>query len=254
MVMPELFDKHGGFRPLHAFTMATIIQLETLRFCRRFLTRDHREAGDKFYDPNGCQYDQMTQAARSGRQSIIEDSERSASPKETETPLTDAARARLSELRGDYEVLILDRGALPWPVHSADAKRMNSIPLDQPSFSDDMLHESAKYALEQRRKYASWLDAEDPTVVANAMLIIISKALNLLRSQIETPEEPVEQTVGSNERLVARRAEVRPEPRPTDSSPVCPQCGKAMRRRKSGKGEFWGCSSYPDCRGTRPVA
>jgi restriction system protein len=108
--MPELFDKHGGFRRLHSFTLATIVQLETLRFCRRFLTHDHREADDKFYDPKGRQYDQMTQAARSGRQNIIEGSERSSTSKDTEMKLTDVARASLSELRGDYEMFILDRG------------------------------------------------------------------------------------------------------------------------------------------------
>jgi len=81
---PDLFDKHGGFRKLHSFTLATIIQLETLRFCRRFLTFDHRDAPAKFYDPKGRQYDQMTQAARSGRQNIIEGSERSATSKDTE--------------------------------------------------------------------------------------------------------------------------------------------------------------------------
>ncbi|MBT3376980.1 MAG: hypothetical protein HN742_35685 [Lentisphaerae bacterium] len=26
-----------------------------------------------------------------------------------------------------------------------------------------------------------------------------------------------------------------------------------MRRRRSAKGGFWGCSAYPECRGTRPV-
>ena len=41
--MSELFDKHGGFRRLHSFTLATIVQLDTLRFCRRFLTSDPRE-------------------------------------------------------------------------------------------------------------------------------------------------------------------------------------------------------------------
>ena len=48
--MSELFDKHGGFRRLHSFTLATIVQLDTLRFCRRFLTSDPREAGGKFYE------------------------------------------------------------------------------------------------------------------------------------------------------------------------------------------------------------
>ena len=37
------------------------------------------------------------------------------------------------------------------------------------------------------------------------------------------------------------------------ATPVCPECGKPMRRRHSGKGDFWGCSGYPDCRGTRDI-
>jgi four helix bundle protein len=114
--MPELFDKRGGFRRLHSFTLATIVQLETLRFCRRFITQDPRESGAKFYDPKGRQYDQMTQAARSGRQNIIEGSERSATSKDTEMKLTDVARASLSELRGDYEI----------PIVTAKEKEMNS--------------------------------------------------------------------------------------------------------------------------------
>ena len=53
VLTPELFDKHGGFRRLHSFTLATIVQLDTLRFCRRFITQDPRESGGKFYDPRG---------------------------------------------------------------------------------------------------------------------------------------------------------------------------------------------------------
>ena len=247
--MPELFDKHGGFRKLHTFTLATVVQLDTQRFCRRFLTSDPREAGEKFYDPKGRQYDQMTQAARSGRQNIIEGSERSATSKDTEMKLTDVGRASLSELRGDYEVFILDRGQLPWSVHSAEAKAMNAISLDPAPFADDMVHESAKHALEQRKKYARWLDADDAVVVANAMLIIIGRALNMLKSQIEAQGQAFEETGGFSERLTAKRIEAREKERPP--APDCPRCGKPMRRRKSAKGEFWGCSAFPDCRETR---
>ncbi len=42
--MSEIFDKHGDFRRLHSFTLATIVQLDTLRFCRQFLTSNPREA------------------------------------------------------------------------------------------------------------------------------------------------------------------------------------------------------------------
>lgn len=249
--MPELFDKHGGFRKLHTFTLATVIQLETLRFCRRFLTHDHREAGAKFYDPKGRQYDQMTQAARSGRQNIIEGSERSATSKDTEMKLTDVARASLSELRGDYEIWILDRGQLPWSVHDEEAKILNAISLDPAPFTDDMVHESARHALTQRRKYARWLDSEDDLIVANAMLLIIGRALNMLKSQIEAQGAAFEQTGGFSERLTARRLAVREQQR--EPAPACPQCAQPMRRRKSAKGDFWGCSGYPECKGTRPI-
>lgn len=42
-----------------------------------------------------------------------------------------------------------------------------------------------------------------------------------------------------------------PEP-----SPGCPECGQVMVVRKANKGKrqetFWGCPSFPDCRGSRP--
>lgn len=249
--MAELFDKHGGFRRLHSFTLATIVQLETLRFCRRFLTADPRERETKFYDPKGRQYDQMVQAARGGRQNIIEGSERAATSKDTEMKLTDVARASLSELRGDYEVLILDRGELPWSVHSPEAKAINAVSLDAPAFQDDMVHESAKHAREQRKKYARWLDADDPVVVANAMLMMIGRALNMLKSLIESQGKAFEKTGGFSERLSTKRREIRDQQKDA-AAPACPQCGQPMRRRQSAKGDFWGCSAYPDCKGTRP--
>jgi four helix bundle suffix protein len=250
--MPGIFDKHGGFRRLHSFTLATIVQVETLRFCRRFLTFDHHDAQIKFYDPKGRQYDQMTQAARSGRQNIIEGSERSSTSKDTEMKLTDVGRASLSELRGDYEIFILDRGQLPWSVHSSEAQAINAISLDDAPFTDDMVHESAKHAREQRKKYAKWLDSDDAVVVANTMLIIIGRTLNMLKSQIEAQGKAFEETGGFSERLTTKRIAAREQQKST-GFPNCPLCGKPMRRRTSAKGDFWGCSAFPDCKGTRPL-
>lgn len=41
--------------------------------------------------------------------------------------------------------------------------------------------------------------------------------------------------------------------------PACPLCGGAMVLRTAKRGDnagsqFWGCSAYPKCRGTRPLA
>jgi four helix bundle suffix protein len=193
----------------------------------------------------------MIQAARSGRQNIIEGSERAATSKDTEMKLTDVARASLSELRGDFEIVILERNQLPWSVYSPEAKAVNAISIDPVTFTDDMVRESAKHALEQREKYAKWLDADDPVIVANAMLIIIGRALNMLKSQIRTQGKAFEKTGGFSERLTAKRLEARESEKL--HSPECPECGKPMRQRRSVKGPFWGCSAFPECKGTRPV-
>lgn len=113
-----------------------------------------------------------------------------------------------------------------------------------------MVHESAKHALTQRRKYARWLDSGDPLVVANAMLILIGRALNLLKSQIEAQGKAFEETGGFGERLTARRLAAREEQRA--NGPECPQCGASMRLRKSARGDFRGYPAYPECKGIKP--
>ena len=165
--------------------------------------------------------------------------------------LTDVARASLSELRGDYEIMILDRDQLPWSVHSPEARAVNAISLDQAPFADDMVRESAKHALEQRKKYARWLDADDAVVVANAMLIIIGRALNMLKRQLEAQGKAFEESGGFRERLTARRLKAREKDEPP--SPECPLCSKPMRQRRSARGDFWGCAAFPDCKGTKPM-
>ena len=48
-------------------------------------------------------------------------------------------------------------------------------------------------------------------------------------------------------------------PKTTQNSPSCPSCGGGMVRRTARRGvnaggEFWGCRTYPDCRGVRSNA
>lgn len=40
---------------------------------------------------------------------------------------------------------------------------------------------------------------------------------------------------------------------PTTRPPTCPRCGSSMRQRKGRYGQFWGCSKYPRCKGTRTI-
>ena len=45
----------------------------------------------------------------------------------------------------------------------------------------------------------------------------------------------------------------------TKPEPYCPECGAKMVLRRAGLfapgkfDPFWGCSEYPDCRGTRDI-
>jgi hypothetical protein len=46
---------------------------------------------------------------------------------------------------------------------------------------------------------------------------------------------------------------------PSESAPDCPQCGAQMVKRMAKKGSragdaFWGCSTYPGCRGTKAAS
>lgn len=39
----------------------------------------------------------------------------------------------------------------------------------------------------------------------------------------------------------------------TEGKDICPECGSLLKKRKGKFGDFYGCSSYPQCRFTRPV-
>ncbi len=240
-------DKSGGYRWLDSFIMASIVQLATIRFCGKFLDRRN--------DPCGRQYDQMTQAARSGKENLIEGSERTATSKETEMKLTDVARASLCELRGDYETWLLRRGQPPWRRAAPEAKTLFNLRLDKPEYSDDIAHDCCAHILNQQKKFSKWLDSDDDTVAANALLILISRTVNMLTHQLQALGERFEETGGFREKLTASRTDTRAR---QEDSPACPECGKPMHRRKARTGtnagrEFWGCTDYPGCTGVREV-
>lgn len=66
----------------------------------------------------------MIQAARSGKQNIVEGSAASGTSKETEIKLTNVAKASLQELLIDYEDYIRTRNLMLWEKDSVQALKM----------------------------------------------------------------------------------------------------------------------------------
>ena len=86
--------EHGGYQTLLSYQKARIVYDGTVWFCKRFL------------DPRSRTVDQMVQAARSGKQNIVEGaSQVSGISKEAELKLLNVARASLEELLEDYSAI-----------------------------------------------------------------------------------------------------------------------------------------------------
>lgn len=83
--------QHGGYKNLITYQKSEIIYDGTIYFTKRFFRKYDRTI------------DQMVQAARSGKQNIVEASMASGTSKEMELKLTNVPRASLEELLIDYQ-------------------------------------------------------------------------------------------------------------------------------------------------------
>jgi four helix bundle suffix protein len=239
-----------GFYWLDTWVMANVIQLATQDFCSRFLNRSN--------DPCGRQYDQMTQAARSAPANIAEGNSRHSTSKEAEMKLTDVARATLAELTNDFLNWLLLHEQLPWSTHSAEYIEVETIKLDKPGYQDDILYQSSIHILKQKHLFDKWLLSEDSMTVANCILVLCNRLVLMLSRQIENQLATFREEGGFTEALTAERLAHRTEKSLQDDAPLCPQCGKPMIKRMAKKGmnsgrEFWSCSNYPACNGTRKI-
>jgi Zn-finger domain associated with topoisomerase type I len=241
----QLFSRHGGYRRLDSFMISSIIYYSTVEFCR--------EHGMK-----GRQQEQMVQAARSGRQNIAEGSERASTSAETEIKLVDVARASLIELQLDYEDYINLSGGHPWPDDSQEAKDVWNVRLARLESEKYDAHNFSKLVAENRKRFAKWLKSDDPMTIANALVRLCERADLLLHRQLDSLGERFVEEGGFREKMTRVRLSARDEHQSEsaekqEEAPKCPACGKPMRKREAkadGK-PFWGCSGYPECRGTR---
>ena len=170
--------KHGGYKKLLSFRKAEIVYDATVYFC------------DRFIDKRSRTHDQMVQAARSGKQNIIEGSMASATSKEMEIKLTNVARASLEELLTDYRDFLRVRGLQEWPsdhAYTVRLRELNRVP-------------DASYAT-----FRKGIENTDAAISANVIIGLIRVTSYLLDRQIRYLEQAFIKEGGLRERMTRVR-------------------------------------------------
>jgi len=106
----NIIPPHGNYQELLSYQKAVVVYDLTFHFCRRFLAKGDRTV------------DQMVQAARSGKQNIVEGSKAAGTSKAMELKLTNVARASLEELLEDYRDFLRVRDLELWDKDSREAR------------------------------------------------------------------------------------------------------------------------------------
>jgi four helix bundle suffix protein len=182
--MTERFiPPHGGYENLLSFQKARVIYDATVWFCSHYLRR-----GDRTND-------QMIQAARSGKQNILEGSQASGTSKKTEIKLTNVARASLEELLEDYRDFLRVRGLRLWAKNSREATFVRKLGRRR-----DVTYGT----------YKTYIETRSPEVAANIVICLIHQTNYLLDQHIRQLERAFVAEGRLSERMMqARLAERR---------------------------------------------
>ena len=164
---------HGGYRDLISYQKAEIVYDATVCFCRRFVDKRDRTV------------DQMVQAARSGKQNIIEGSMASGTSKRTEIKLVGVARASLEELLADYHDFLRVRTLELWHKDSDAARAVRRL-----AYRRTRAHQAngSHGTYETYETYRPYIENRSPETVANIIICLIHQANYLLDQQIRQLE------------------------------------------------------------------
>lgn len=174
--------KHGGYEQLITYQKSKIIYDGTYYFCK------------KYFQPFDRTIDQMVQAARSGKQNIVEGSMASGTSKEMEIKLTNVARASLEELLTDYKDFLRTRKLKIW----------DKTHFYYPHLTKILITPDATY-----ETYRKGIENPEPEVSANVMIGLINITSYLLAKQIKTLEKEFLLEGGLRERMSQARIDVK---------------------------------------------
>lgn len=177
---------HGNYQELLSYQKSEVIYDLTFRFCEK-----HLKKGDRTVD-------QMVQAARSGKQNIVEGSKASGTSKEMEIKLTNVARASLEELLEDYRDYLRVRDFVIWEKDSREAQYVRRL---------------GNKPYTTYETYREFVDTRPANVVANIAICLIHQANYLLDQQIRRLEKDFLKDGGLRERMTKARLQSREQQR-----------------------------------------
>ena len=161
----------------------TIYQL-TVDFCKRFLP----PYGDRTVD-------QMVQAARSGKQNIVEGSEDGQTSSEMEIKLLNVARGSLQELRSDYHDYLNTHHLHLWPKDNERQQRLRRFCHAHNDFDD----------------YQALVGKMDDEEMCNLLITLCHQTDKMMCAYIEHLEKRFITEGGIKERMYAARTGYRQE-------------------------------------------
>lgn len=179
--MEKLIRPTGNYRKLLSYQKTEVIYEITFYFCSTYLQKGDRTV------------DQMVQAARSGKQNIIEGSAASATSAKTEIKLVNVAKASLQELLEDYIDYLRTRGHRQWEEGSVELETMRQL---------GRVHSDAEY-------FMNLCSSRPPETIANMAIVLIKQADYLLFKQLERLEKDFVDQGGFSERMMRVRKEKR---------------------------------------------
>lgn len=180
--MNELIPRRGtNYKQLLSYQKTDVIYQITYFFCQKYLCKGDRTV------------DQMVQAARSGKQNIIEGCAASVTSTKTEIKLMNVAKASLRELVEDYEDYLKTHGHRQWQKGSVEYEAMRKLGRE---------HNDAEY-------YMSLIATRPPETIANIAIILLNQADYLLFRQLQKLSEQFLNEGGFSERMTKLRKEKR---------------------------------------------
>lgn len=181
---------HGGYGSLLSYQKALVVYDGTYYFTKRWLPK----YGDRTVD-------QMIQAARSGKQNIVEGSAASATSKEMEIKLTNVAKSSQEELEEDYQDFLRTRGLQEWPATHRYSQRLRALNRTP----------GANY-----ETFRKGIESEDPEIAANILLGLVRVTKYLLSRQVAALERDFLMHGGLRERMTQARLKTRENQRKRD--------------------------------------